>query len=298
MDQVTAAGRIDVISDAICPWCYIGKRQLERALDILEKHKLRFTVAWHPFQLNPDMPAEGVDRAQYRIAKFGSLERSRQMDERITETAAGVGLEFHLDKLTRTPNTLKAHRLIRLAGQKGVQDGVVEALFDGYFCNGADIGDDKVLAELGHRGGLDYDDALAMLASDDGPTRSARRRPDGAQLRHPGRAELRAAGPRAVLRRRAGRGDGRRLPPRLGAAQEQGGVARRRPPSQIVPSIGRIGCRWHRHPRPLRSQVRDTPTADSNSFRSGRRHARPATGFCGGVRASCASHCTICTRGT
>jgi predicted DsbA family dithiol-disulfide isomerase len=166
---VTAAGRIDVISDAICPWCYIGKRHLERALDMLEgQHKLRFTVAWHPFQLNPDMPAEGVDRKQYRITKFGSLERSQQMDARITEVAAGVGIQFHLDKLTRTPNTLKAHRLIRLAGQKGVQDGVVESLFDGYFCNGADLGDDKVLADLGHRGGLDYDDALTMLQGDEG----------------------------------------------------------------------------------------------------------------------------------
>jgi predicted DsbA family dithiol-disulfide isomerase len=165
---VTAAGRIDVISDVICPWCYIGKRQLERALDILEQHKLRFTVAWHPFQLNPDMPAEGADRKQYRLAKFGSLERSQQMDARITEVAAGVGIEFHLDKLTRTPNTLKAHRLIRLAGQKGVQDSVVESLFDGYFCNGADLGDDKVLADLGHRGGLDYDAVLAMLAGDEG----------------------------------------------------------------------------------------------------------------------------------
>ena len=155
------------------------------------------------------MPPEGADRLKYRIAKFGSLERSQQMDARITEVAAGVGVEFHLDKLTRTPNTLKAHRLIRLAGQKGVQDGVVESLFDGYFCNGADLGDDKVLADLGHRGGLDYDSALAMLQSDDGAREVARRRPDGAQLRHPGRAELRAAGPCAVLRRGTGRGDGR-----------------------------------------------------------------------------------------
>lgn len=169
MDTVAAAGRIDVISDAICPWCYIGKRQLERALDILEgRHKLRFSVAWHPFQLNPEMPAEGVDRAKYRIAKFGSAERSRQMDERITEVAAGVGIEFHLEKLSRTPNTVKAHRLIRFAAQRGVQDGVVEALFDGYFCNGLDIGDDKVLADIGHRGGLDYESVLSMLASDEG----------------------------------------------------------------------------------------------------------------------------------
>lgn len=169
MDTVAPAGRIDVISDAICPWCYIGKRQLERALGILEsQHKLRFSVAWHPFQLNPEMPAEGVDRLQYRISKFGSAERSQQMDARITEVAAGVGLSFHLEKLTRTPNTVKAHRLIRLAGQKGVQDSVVEALFDGYFCNGADIGDDKTLADIGHRGGLDAETVLAMLAGDEG----------------------------------------------------------------------------------------------------------------------------------
>jgi predicted DsbA family dithiol-disulfide isomerase len=165
---VAPAGRIDVISDVICPWCYIGKRQLERALDILETNKLGFAVAWHPFQLNPDMPAEGVDRQQYRLAKFGSAERSRQMDERITEVAAGVGIEFHLEKLTRTPNTLKAHRLIRLAGQKGVQDGVVEALFKAYFCNGADLGDDQALADIGQSGGLDHDAVLAMLAGDEG----------------------------------------------------------------------------------------------------------------------------------
>ena len=168
METGSSAGRIDVISDAICPWCYIGKRQLERALDILEKQKLHFTVAWHPFQLNPDMPAEGVDREKYRVAKFGSLERSRQMDQRITETAATVGIEFHLEKLTRTPNTLNAHRLIRFAGQKGAQDDVVEALFYEYFCNGGDIGDAKVLATIGNKGGLDYEEVLAMLATDEG----------------------------------------------------------------------------------------------------------------------------------
>ncbi len=168
METVATAGRIDVISDAICPWCYIGKRQLERAQDILEKYKLRFSVAWHPFQLNPEMPAEGVDRQQYRIAKFGSLERSKQMDQRITETAASVGIEFHLEKLTRTPNTVDAHRLIRFAGQKSLQDEVVEALFYGYFCDGADIGDAKTLADIGHRGGLDYEAVQAMLASDEG----------------------------------------------------------------------------------------------------------------------------------
>lgn len=168
MDQAHPVGRIDVISDAICPWCYIGKRQLERALDILASNHCSITVAWHPFQLNPDMPAEGVEREKYRIAKFGSLERSRQLDQRITETAASVGLEFHLDRLTRTPNTVNAHRLIRFAGQKGVQDAVVEELFEGYFCKGADIGDSKILADIGGEGGLDRAEVLAMLAGDEG----------------------------------------------------------------------------------------------------------------------------------
>ena len=168
MDQAHPVGRIDVISDAICPWCYIGKRQLERALDILATNQCKVAVAWHPFQLNPDMPAEGVEREKYRIAKFGSLERSKQLDQRITETAATVGLEFHLEKLTRTPNTVNAHRLIRFAGQKGVQDAVVEELFEGYFCKGADIGDSKILADIGAEGGLDRAEVLAMLAGDEG----------------------------------------------------------------------------------------------------------------------------------
>ena len=168
MDQAHPIGRIDVISDAICPWCYIGKRHLERALDILAEHHCKITVAWHPFQLNPDMPAEGAEREKYRIAKFGGLERSRQIDQRLTEAAAHVGLEFHLEKIVRTPNTVNAHRLIRFAGQKGVQDAVVEELFEGYFCKGADIGDSKILADLGAEGGLDRAEVLAMLASDQG----------------------------------------------------------------------------------------------------------------------------------
>ncbi len=168
MDQVNPTGRIDVISDVICPWCYIGKRQLERALDLLAAHHCRVAVAWHPFQLNPEMPAEGVERTSYRISKFGSLERSRQLDQRITETAATVGLEFHLDRIARTPNTVNAHRLIRFAGQRGVQDAVVEELFDSYFCKGADIGDSKILGDVAAEAGLDRAEVLAMLASDEG----------------------------------------------------------------------------------------------------------------------------------
>jgi predicted DsbA family dithiol-disulfide isomerase len=168
MQQGNAVGTINVISDAICPWCYIGKRQLEGALARLAADGLAFQVSWHPFQLNPDMPRGGVDRAEYRIAKFGSAERSRELDERITQTAAGVGLEFHLERLTRTPNTLDAHRLIRLAGARGVQDAVVEAMFEAYFCNGNDIGDPTVLAGLGAAGGLDAAEVRTMLEGEEG----------------------------------------------------------------------------------------------------------------------------------
>jgi predicted DsbA family dithiol-disulfide isomerase len=162
------APRIDVISDAICPWCYIGKRQLERALALLAEKGLHFDVAWHPFQLNPDMPAEGWDRKEYRIQKFGSWEKSQAMDARITETAAGIGLEFHLDRLTRTPNTVNAHRAIWLAGQHGVQDAVLEALFKLYFVDGGDLGDVALLTETAVAAGLDRDALVAMYEGDEG----------------------------------------------------------------------------------------------------------------------------------
>ncbi len=162
------APRIDVISDAICPWCYIGKRQLERALALLAEKGLHFDVAWHPFQLNPDMPVEGWDRKEYRIQKFGSWEKSQAMDARITETAAGIGLEFHLDRLTRTPNTVNAHRAIWLAGQHGVQDAVLEALFKLYFVDGGDLGDVALLTETAVAAGLDRDALVAMYEGDEG----------------------------------------------------------------------------------------------------------------------------------
>jgi predicted DsbA family dithiol-disulfide isomerase len=167
MDKIEPVARIDVISDAICPWCYIGKRQLENALPILAQEGLHFSVLWHPFQLNPEMPAEGVDRKSYREAKFGGPEKAKAIDERITQTAAAVGLEFHLEKLTRTPNTVSAHRLIRMAAQEDVQDAVVEALFKAYFREGADIGDAEILAGIGGAGGLDPDAVFKMLKGEE-----------------------------------------------------------------------------------------------------------------------------------
>jgi len=158
--------RIDIVSDAICPWCYIGKRQLERALAMLAPEGLRFSVHWNPFQLNPDMPREGRDRAAYRAMKFGSAERARELDERVGAAAAGVGLAFRQDLMLRTPNTIDAHRLIWLAGKEGVQDAAMEAVFVAYFTQGRDIGDVEVLADCAAQAGMDRAAVADFLTGD------------------------------------------------------------------------------------------------------------------------------------
>ena len=165
--------RIDIVSDVICPWCYIGKRNLERALGLLAAEGLAFSVHWAPFQLNPDMPAGGASRQEYRVAKFGSLEKSQALDARITEAAAAAGLEFHLERSTRTPSTVDAHRLVLLAGHLepqtriGLQNELMEGLFRSYFIDGRDVGEHAVLADAAATCGLDRDAILAFLASGD-----------------------------------------------------------------------------------------------------------------------------------
>lgn len=136
--------KLEVASDVICPWCYIGKRRLEKALDLL-KNELTLQIAWLPFQLNPGMPKEGVARAEYRRAKFGSLERSRQLDARVIAEGRSEGIDFAFDRIERTPNTSEAHRLIALAEN---QNAVVDALFRAYFEDARDIGDPAVLAGI------------------------------------------------------------------------------------------------------------------------------------------------------
>ncbi len=157
--------QLDIVSDAICPWCYIGKR-LERALPVLADEGLTFSIRWNPFQLNPDMAKQGVERAAYRAAKFGSAERAAELDQRVAAAAAAVGLDFHLDRIVRTPNTLDAHRLVWLAGRQGRQDALVERLFQAYFIDGQDIGDTTVLAGCAVDAGLDRDAAVAFLEGD------------------------------------------------------------------------------------------------------------------------------------
>ena len=155
---------VDVVSDAICPWCYIGKRRLETAIaSVAGKHEVR--VRWKPFQLNPAMPPEGMDRKTYRVTKFGSEENVRKLDARVIEAGRTAGLTLAMDKIRRTPNTFDAHRLIWHAGQKGAQDAVVEHLFRAFFTEGLDIGDRKILADLAAEAGLDRKAVAAFLES-------------------------------------------------------------------------------------------------------------------------------------
>ncbi len=156
---------LDVISDAICPWCWIGKAHLDAALEQLRQDGLEFRIRWRPFQLNPDMPAEGVARDAYRAQKFGSLERSRELDAQVADAGRAAGLAFRHDLMTRTPNTIAAHRVIRAAEEAGVQQAVVDALFRAYFQAGRDIGDAATLDEIANAAGLPG--MAAMLAGDD-----------------------------------------------------------------------------------------------------------------------------------
>jgi len=136
--------RIEVVSDVICPWCYIGRKRLEKALKILEKD-VQPEIVWLPFQLNPEMPREGIARADYRKAKFGSVERGRELDARVAAEGKGEGIGFAFDRMQRTPNTVAAHRLIALAQKQGAGQRVVDALFKAYFEDAKDIGNEEVL---------------------------------------------------------------------------------------------------------------------------------------------------------
>ncbi len=144
---------VEIVSDVICPWCYIGKRRFEKALALIGDG-LDVQVTWRPFQLNPGMPREGMARADYRKAKFGSAERARELDARVAAEGAGEGIAFAFDRMARTPNTLAAHRLIDVAQKEGRAGPVVDALFQAYFEEAKDIGDEGVLGEIAARHGV------------------------------------------------------------------------------------------------------------------------------------------------
>ena len=155
---------LDILSDPVCPWCYIGKANLDRALEARPEHAL--TIQWHPFQLNPDMPPEGADRRAYLEAKFGGKDNAVKIYARIAEAAEAAGLKIDFGGIKRTPNTLDAHRLIHWAGLEGRQTAAVSRLFKAYFEDGKDIGDREVLLEIADGIGLDREMIRRLFDSD------------------------------------------------------------------------------------------------------------------------------------
>ena len=155
--------QIDIYSDIVCPWCYVGKRRLERALTSVG-HDVQ--VTWRPFQLNPTMPKEGMDRHVYLDAKFGGAEARRALEVRVAKAGEADGIVFAFDRIARTPNTFDAHRIIWFAGQQGCQDEVVEALFHSYFTKGREIGSVNSMAEIASGCGLNREEVERLLASD------------------------------------------------------------------------------------------------------------------------------------
>ena len=156
---------IIVYSDVICPWCYVGKRRLEAAL-ASPGMPAAVAFSWRPFELNPEMPAEGIERKVYRAQKFGAA-RSAELDAAMAETGREVGIGFAFDRMQRTPNTRLAHRLIWEAERQDAQDAVVDRLFRGYFEEGLDIGSTAVLESLAADAGLDADGVEAALSGAD-----------------------------------------------------------------------------------------------------------------------------------
>ena len=156
---------VEVYSDIVCPWCYVGKRRLERALTSVGGD---IRVMWRPFQLNPTMPLDGMDRAAYLKAKFGSLENFGRMEEQLLAAGADEQIPFAFEKIQRTPNTVAAHRLVWYAAQQGKQDAMVEALFRGYFLEGKNIGEVTTLTHVAAEAGLNRTKTEEFMESEKG----------------------------------------------------------------------------------------------------------------------------------
>ncbi|MET1027139.1 MAG: DsbA family oxidoreductase [Dongiaceae bacterium] len=154
--------QLDVFSDTICPWCYIGKRRLERALKLRPQPELR--IRWRAFQLNPGMPMGGMERQQYISAKFGSTERANRLYETVARIGANEGIAFKFDRVLRTPNTLLSHRLCYVAATVGRQSAMLDRLFMAYFEEGLDIGASQVLETLADEVGIPEDLAAEALS--------------------------------------------------------------------------------------------------------------------------------------
>jgi predicted DsbA family dithiol-disulfide isomerase len=160
---MSATLAVDVISDVVCPWCYVGKRLLERAIEL--KPEIPVAVRFRPYFLNPWVPREGMSREDYVIAKFGSVERYNSNNNRVAEAAAAVGLSYNRDRIKRQPNTLDCHRLIRWAGESGNAACLKQRLMEIYFSEGGDLTQSETLVKAAADCGLDGDEVRARLAS-------------------------------------------------------------------------------------------------------------------------------------
>jgi predicted DsbA family dithiol-disulfide isomerase len=164
--SANAALTIDVISDVVCPWCYIGKRLLEQAIAL--KPNIAVEVRFRPYFLNPWVPREGMSREDYLITKFGSVERYNSNNDRVVDAAAAIGLDYHRDRIKRQPNTLDCHRLILWAGEAGKAAAVKQRLMEIYFSEGGDLTQAETLVAAATDCGLDGAQARALLASQEG----------------------------------------------------------------------------------------------------------------------------------
>lgn len=151
--QQAGALVVEMVSDLICPWCFVAKRRVEKAAAILGQ---KVEMHWLPFELNPDMPIDGLDRHMYRSAKFGSWEQSQRLDAQVSAAGEQVGIAFHHERMKRTPNTFRGHVLLAAAQKQGseMQDKVAERLFQAYFVNGEDVGDPTVLLGIAREFGI------------------------------------------------------------------------------------------------------------------------------------------------
>lgn len=157
---------IDIVSDVVCPWCYVGQKRLEEAMALAPE--IGVDLRWRPYQLDPTIPPEGHDRDSYMKAKFGDGGRLEEMQVRLEETGRDVGIVFHFADITRSPNTLDAHRVIRWAASTGgqnVQSAVAKRLFQFYFEEGRDVGDRAVLIEAARECGMDATLVETLLAA-------------------------------------------------------------------------------------------------------------------------------------
>ena len=156
--------QLDIHSDPICPWCYIGKIHFERALKTLNENP--FHIKWHPFQLNPEMPKNGMDRKKYLEQKFGSISSFASAYRPVIEHTKNFNIDLKLDKIQTTPNTINAHRIINWAVLEDCQNKIVSELFKAYFINGLDLGSNTILAKLASKYFMDEKSILRLLNSD------------------------------------------------------------------------------------------------------------------------------------